>query len=327
MSELGSDQQEVFSTPSPQSPPSNELTAVPTLAPSAIDVDPFARAAAHMQMFEKLRDVAIRMTRPSDWHLFGDRVWPQRGAAEKIMRGLGLDLYVHRENGCPYSKRMASDEKGGYYIITVSGRIVGQWGSLEAMGFCTSRDQFFASDGTDDNGEKRYKPLSMVNEEHLIQAAYTNFVANAVMRYTGISMTTKEDLEKHYGTGKVSQHTYRDNKPKQTKEQTADDSALAKRAWEILLIVCEGAEHVAREKLKELSGFTGQDGKTVPGFTDIGKLRARRLQVTASIIDKKWDAWLKQKPEDERGFFVQLLEQKLKGGTDGDGNEGAPANS
>jgi len=301
--------------------PPNELMNLPTVAPTAIDVEPFARAAASLDMFNKLREIALKLCRPSDFHMFGDRPWPQRSACEKIMRACGLNVKLHRQaDGTPFIKKYSQDEKGGYYIITISGMISGQWGELEAMGFCSSRDQFFAREGADSEGNPVYKPLSQVNESDITQSAYTNFLANAVTRYTGLGGLTQEDLERHYGAGTVSSHTYRDNKPKQTKEATAADSEKAKRLWAILMIVTEGAEHDAKQLLKELSAFTGRDGKEVSGLTDVAKLSPGRLANTLRTAETRWEAWLK-KQGDERRFFEDLLVQRLQGGSDGDGQK------
>jgi hypothetical protein len=80
---------------------------------------------------------------------------------------------------------MAQDELGGYYIITVSGKIRGQWGDLEPSG---SRRAGISSSRPTARIQREtivYKPLSQVKEENIIQAAYTNFVANAVSSLRG----------------------------------------------------------------------------------------------------------------------------------------------
>lgn len=310
MSDLG-EQQEVFTAPPP-----NELRNLPTVRPEAVDVEPFARAAAHLQMFEKLRDIAVQMTKPTDWHLFGDKPWPMRGAAEKIMRGLGLNLEIYREAGVPYTKRMAQDDLGGYYIITVSGKVKGPWGDLDAMGFCSSRDQFFAADGYDTEGNMQFKPLSQIKEEHLIQAAYTNFVANAVMRYTGLSGCTQEDLEKHYGVGKVSQHKYAESSKKKTVTDTAERSSQMKELAAICMVMSGGIESDAAMACEAMSAFTGKDGKPVPGKRSPKDLSDGRLNATLRTARKEWKAFV-AKQGDQAGFYEDLLKQRLEGGKGG----------
>lgn len=298
----------------PFSPPGPDLVSVPMISPTAVSVDEFARAAAHLQMFDKLRDIALRLTRPSDWHFFGDRPWPQRGAIEKISRALGLNLKMHRtEDGTPYVKRFAQDEAGGYYIVTVSGTIKGEWGELEAMGFTTSRDLFFAADGKNSDGTVNYKPLSQIKEEHIIQAAYTNFVANAVMRYTGISGFTKDDLEKVYGIGTVGGHSYAESKAKATPQDAADRSAKMKELAAICMVMGDGIESEAAGILEAMSAFDGKEGKRVPGKRSVRDLTEGRLAATLNTARKEWTAFL-EKSGEKRGFLEDLLKEKLKGG-------------
>jgi hypothetical protein len=303
----GEPQSDIFSAPG------SELVAVPTVQ-TAVEIDAFTKAAVHLQMFEKLREVALKMTRPHDWHFFGDKPWPQRGAVEKISRALGLSLELQRQpDGTPYTKRMAQDELGGYYIITVSGKIRGQWGDLEAVGFTSSRDQFFAADGRDDEGNIVYKPLSQVKEENIIQAAYTNFVANAVSRYVGLSSYTREDLEKVYGKGTVSGHAYKESKAKTTTESVASSTSDMKRLWAICLVMSDGLESEAQSLLAQMSQFTGKDGKVIAGLRDVSKLSPGRLTNTLRTAEKWWKEFL-DKNGDQAGFYADLLQKRLAGG-------------
>lgn len=301
------------SPPISTAPPPNELVNLPTQTPAAVDIEPFAKAAAHLQMFEKLRDVALRMTRPSDWHLFGERPWPMRGACEKIARALGLNITIERDNGVPYTKRLNQDDLGGFYIITVTGKISGPWGELEAFGHTSSRDMFFAWDSK----EQAFKPLSQIKEEHLITAAYTNFIANAVMRYTGLSSVTQEDLNRVYGVGKVSQHKYAESAPKKTTTDVANRTAQMQELAAICMVMGGGTESEAALICEALSGFTGKDGKVVPGKRSPRDLTDGRLAVTLSSAKKEWESFLK-KQGDQRGFYESLLEQRLNGGKDGE---------
>lgn len=302
-------------------PPSGpDLMAITTIAPAAVEVDAFAKAAAHLQMFEKLRLFAIKLTRPTDWHMFGDRPWPMRGAIEKISRALGLNLKIERANGVPYVKTFSSDEKGAYYIITVSGTVSGEWGSLEAVGFCTSRDQFFAATKEKDTeGNVVWKQFFEIKEENIIQAAYTNFVANAIMRYTGISSFTRKDLEDVYGKGAVSEHAYASGQEKKTTADTGDRTEKLKRLNAILLVSCDGIETKAADLLEKLSGFTSaKDGKTVPGLRDASKLSDGRLNVTLRQAEEGWKSFIKGAGE-KAAFYEGLLKQRIEGGKNAGG--------
>lgn len=289
-----------------------ELVAVPTQVTQAVEVDAFAKAAAHLQMHDKLRDFALKTTRPTDWHCFGDKPWPQRGAAEKIMRGLGLNIKLHvQPDGKRYSKTFSQDADGAYYIVTVSGTISGPWGSLEVMGFTSSRDLFFASAGKDKDGRQLWKEAFEVKEENIIQAAYTNFIANAVMRYTGISGFTKEDLDAVYGAGKVSQHTYQQNAPKKTAADTTDLTQKRLELRAICLTMCEGVEHEAELLLEDMSKFTAKDGKLVAGVKRVERLTEGRLNVTHQTAKKRWEEFL-EKAGDKKGFYEGLLQSRMK---------------
>lgn len=293
--------------------PPPDLVSVPTIAPAAVEVEAFAKAAAHLQMFERLRDVALKMTRPSDWHYFGDRPWPQRSACEKIARAFGLNIKVNRtDDGVPYVKKFSQDEKGAYYLITVSGAISGPWGEIEAFGTTSSRDLFFAADGKDTEGNVIYKPFFEINEGNIAMAAYTNFVANAVMRYTGISGFTKADLDKVYGEGAVKGHTYAESKPKKTAEDVSDRSEKMKRLASLCMVMGEGVESEAAILCEAMSSFTAKDGKLVPGKRSPRDLTDGRLAVTLQTAEKEWEKFLTAKGE-KAGFYKDLLKHRLEG--------------
>jgi hypothetical protein len=310
---MSQEEPQVFSQPPP------DLVSVSTIAPAAVEVDAFVKAAAHLAMFEKLRTVALKLTRPTDWHQFGERPWPMRGAVEKISRALGLNIAVFRtEDGSPYTKRFSQDEKGAFYVVTVSGTVSGPWGTLEAMGFCTSRDQFFASDGKDANGEIVWKPFFEIKEENIIQSAYTNFVANAVMRYTGISAFTKADLDQAYGAGAVSGHVYAESKPKKTAADTDVRSAHMKELAAICMVMADGVESEAGIICESFSSFTSsKDGKLVPGKRSPRDLSDGRLNVTVQTARKEWESFLSKSGE-KRAFLEGLLRQRIEGSKPGE---------
>lgn len=142
-------------------------------------------------LFNRVMDVAIRATSPSDWIDQNGKPYLQGSGAEKVARRFGVRIYdvqIERED--------FEDENGKYYLYTTTGKAaLGDKDFIEAIGTCSSRDNFFGKKGG------QYKKIQDVDLPSVKKKSYTNFTGNAVTRLLGIRNLTWEELSK-YGIGR-----------------------------------------------------------------------------------------------------------------------------
>ncbi len=156
--------------------------------PQAIssDIDPLAIIERRNQMLERLLDYAIKATHAGQWTDQQGKPFPTAAAAEVMARRCAVRIKDVKKQ-----KIESQDDQGPFYmyLVEATASLPGEWDSLEAMGTCSSRDQFIGT-----NGAKRQ--LSEIDEGNILKAAYSNLVVNAVTRLLGVRNLTWEALGK-----------------------------------------------------------------------------------------------------------------------------------
>lgn len=157
------------------------------------ETDILALAEKRAVALEKMASLAITRTNASDWVDMQGKPYLSGSGSEKVARVFGVKIHSVKS-----AKTFSEDEQGAFYIYEYSGvaELPSKFDSIEAVGSCSSRDQFFAKKG----GER--KKLSQVDETNIMKAAYTNFLGNAITRLLGIRNLTWEEVEKLSG-GKI----------------------------------------------------------------------------------------------------------------------------
>ena len=166
----------------------NESNAVVN-AEVASPADALEIMQSRQVLFEKVMAVAIKATSPTDWIDQNGKPYLQGSGAEKVARRFGVKIYetaVEREE--------LEDEKGKYYLYTVSGKAaMSERDVIEAIGTCSSRDSFFSHGGKLSSAD--------VDIGNVKKSAYTNFMGNAITRLLGIRNLSWDELAK-YGVTK-----------------------------------------------------------------------------------------------------------------------------
>ena len=143
-------------------------------------------AEQRVNQLQRVLGVSLKVTNSQDWVDQQGKPYLMASGAEKIARLFGL-----RIKDVKSEKRASSDEKGNFYFYVYTGIVEMGNGkdSIEAVGTCSSKDQFFAKV----KGE--LKPLSEIDETNIMKAAYTNMIANGITRLLGIRNLTWEQLK------------------------------------------------------------------------------------------------------------------------------------
>lgn len=147
--------------------------------------DLIASAERRIAQIDKIITLSIRRTNENDWVDQNGKPYLTASGAEKIARLFGISWKILKSE-----KVMSTDEKGSFYFYQVTGvyTLGGGKDSVESVGTCSSKDQFFAKHKV--NGESVLKPLSEVDETNIMKAAYSNCVANGITRLLGIRNLT-----------------------------------------------------------------------------------------------------------------------------------------
>lgn len=157
--------------------------------------DLIASAERRIAQIDKIITLSIRRTNENDWVDQQGKPYLTASGAEKIARLFGISWKILKSE-----KILTSDEKGQFYFYQVTGvfTLGGGKDSVESVGTCSSKDQFFAKHTiTNESGEKEkvLKPLSEVDETNIMKAAYSNCVANGITRLLGIRNLTWEQVK------------------------------------------------------------------------------------------------------------------------------------
>jgi hypothetical protein len=150
------------------------------------EIDPLAIIERRNQMLERLLDYAIKATHAGQWTDQQGKPFPTAAAAEVMARRCAVRISNVRKQ-----KMESQDDLGPFYmyLVEATASLPGEWDSLEAMGTCSSRDQFIGTNGTKHQ-------LSDIDEGNILKAAYSNLIVNAVTRLLGVRNLTWEALGK-----------------------------------------------------------------------------------------------------------------------------------
>lgn len=224
------------------------------------------RADKQVEILRKVLGIALKRLNPSDWLDQSGKPYLGASGAEKLMPVFGISL---KDTSC--EKSYYEDDEGAYYVYTHKGTFYWAGGSIEAIGVCSSRDKFFAWDSK----EKKYNPLSRVEDPDIKKSSYSNMMMNGVTRLLGIRNLTWDELAQ-FGIKKDSAQSVQYG----GKQTTPDETKLQNEVGQMCLEMAYNDKDKAAAILEELTQFQGKDGKTVAGVKNIRRLTGKRLEIT-----------------------------------------------
>ena len=237
--------------------------------------DGFTLAERRNDLFEKVKTIALKSTNVRDWIDQNGNPFLQGSGAEKVMRTFGLrvwDVKSERFN--------VEDEKGSYYYFRYSAKVgFSEREYIEAVGTCSSRDQFFAIR----NGQ--LLPMAEVDITNIEKSAYTNCISNGVKRFLGIRSVTWEEIESIVGVRRDQVQRVEYQKGQKSSLWTAEHQVMAKRIGNFLLAEADGNKEMASSRLEKLTAFKGKEGD-VPGKRELKHLSGRQVEILFSKLQK-----------------------------------------
>jgi len=227
----------------------------PLAIPGTADPDEMlALLERRANVLGRLLDVAIKATHPGQWTNQGGKPYPTAAAAEVMARRCLVSL-----RDVKYSKIESTDEKGQYYLYVCTGtfKLPGENDSVEAIGTCSMRDQFFSQ------AHGKDVPQSKIDEGNIMKSAYSNMMVNGVTRLLGVRNLTWERLEA-LGIRMADTQSVDYKKGSAGSDQTADDPMIPR-------------------------GFGKWGGKRLSEIND--KDLADLLKACQENVDKKDEKW------------------------------------
>jgi hypothetical protein len=237
--------------------------------------DFMAIAVQRNKAFEQIREMALKATNALDWIDQEGSPFLQGSGAEKVARRFGLKIWnVRREK---FSER---DDQGEYYYFRYTSTV--GWGteSVDAVGTCSSRDQFFGKR----NGQ--WLPLAEVDITNIEKSAYTNCISNGVQRFLGIRNVTWEEVEKLTGVKREQVQKVEYAKGQKSSQWTPEHHDMAKRIGNYLLAEADGNKDLAASALEKLTAFKGKDGD-VPGKRKLENLSGKQIEILFGKLGAK----------------------------------------
>jgi hypothetical protein len=230
-------------------------------------------AMARAEIVEKMRELAIKSTKPNDWINYGDKPGISGPGAERAARTIGLIAFDVRAS--------TEDLPDSEYIIYMNGKMGFRGGEyIEATGSCCSTKPFFTAKAKD----------SPVNPGDIHKNALTNFYVNGVTRFLGLRGLTWEDL-KEIGGEKFTPDKAQtiDYKSAKNIERTEEDSNVLGVVWEWLLEMNVGDVANAKKQLQKLTAFSD-----FPGYTNIKKVSPKMVDKLSKKVEKLYENWGKE---------------------------------
>jgi hypothetical protein len=165
-------------------PENKEIVVVPGQSLAEVTDDIIASAERRIANIEKIIGLALRITNEHDWVDQQGKPYLTASGAEKIARLFGVCW-----SNIKTEKILTEDEKGKFYFYQTSGIFSLRNDKVEAVGTCSSKDQFFAKRGG------QLLPLSDVDETNIMKASYSNCTVNGITRLLGLRNLTWEQVE------------------------------------------------------------------------------------------------------------------------------------
>jgi hypothetical protein len=270
--------------------PSPEMSLI-SLPERGISIEKdLAELEKNIQFFNRIKVIALKLTKPSDWVDMGGQPYLMDRGTENVAIAFGVDI-----SDLKLSMEWAEDTRGRYYAFTATGkaysRKLGRY--VEDIGVCSQRDKFFGMFG------KEFKEIQDVDMANIRRKAVTNLYNRLIKRVIGLMGVTFDDLAQagisREGIGKVE---YKGGAQKGAANLPAE--ALKKRdeIWKWLMECADGDEAQASKFLEQISYFKDDEGKD------------HKLSDIKSLVSEKWIASLHKKAKTFYDKAMAVFQEK-----------------
>ena len=209
-----------------------------------------------VDLFNKVKTISIRLTKPTDWMFHGETPYLMDKGAENLAIAWGIDI-----SDVKLTREIEHDSNGAYINFTASGKAyskrLGRY--VEEIGSCSQRDEFFGKIGD------RIRPIDEIDINDLKKGAITNLYNRASKRICAMANMTAEDLSAAgLDVAKIGKVEYRKGVRKADAALLdAESLEIREAVWKLCLSLAYGKTDGALTFLKQESSFKASDGKDV----------------------------------------------------------------
>lgn len=159
------------------------------IADNLLSAEAISRAELMVEGVKRIKAISAKVTNANDWTIQNGNPYLQNTGCMKIAQLWGVNF--KERVFIPESGELRQDDKGVYYLFTVQGRAEFKGRTIEDVGTCSTRDEFFGT-RKDERGIKQYKPLHEVDLENIKKKAVTNLQGRLLKKILGLSYTMEE---------------------------------------------------------------------------------------------------------------------------------------
>jgi len=246
-----------------------------------------------IELFNRIKIVALKLTKPTDWVDQGASMYLMDRGAENIAIAFGVDI-----SDVSMTLEWAEDAKGRYYMYIAKGKAyskrLGRW--VEDYGVCSQRDKFFGMIGG------KLKEIEEVDKANILRKATTNLYNRLIKRVVGLSGVTIDDLKASgMDTTKIGHVEYKGRAQKAAAALSPAAKEQRDKLWNMILEIAVGDEDEARLILKRISRFEDKD-KNIHELEDIERLTSEKwIASLYGKTKKEWEKVLKERGVREPG--------------------------
>jgi hypothetical protein len=239
-----------------------------------------AEIEKNVEFFNRVKIVALKLTKPTDWVDQGGSMYLMDRGAENIAIAFGVDI-----SDVGVKMEWAEDPKGRYYSYVATGKAyskkLGRY--VEDIGVCSQRDRFFGMVGG------KLKEIEDVDAANIRRKAVTNLYSRLIKRVIGLSGVTADDLKAAgIDPGKIGKIEYRGGGQRSQAELTPEEKDVRAKLGNMLLMMANNDKAEASKLLEKYSFWKDGDGKE-HSASSLEKMSAKWIQSTYGKAKKDYE--------------------------------------
>lgn len=162
----------------------------PALPLALVDVDhrlteeDIKKAEQMVESIKRITLISLKVTNHADWSLQSGRPYLENSGCMKVANVWGINFKDRKF--VPEGGERHQDDRGQYILFTVQGKAEFRGRTIDDIGTCSTRDDFFGKKGG------TLKPLEDVDLENIKKKAVTNLQGRLLKKILGLNPTMEE---------------------------------------------------------------------------------------------------------------------------------------
>jgi len=235
-----------------------------------------AEIEKNIEFFNRVKIVALKMTKISDWIDQGGSPYLMDRGAENVAIAFGVDI-----SDVQLRMEWAEDGRGRYYTFIASGKAYAKKLAryVEDIGVCSQRDRFFGMLGG------KFKEIDQVDMANIRRKAVTNLYSRLIKRVIGLMGVTFDDLKlAGMDVSKIQKVEYKGGAQKGAEPMSGGAAEAKEKLIQMLNMMANGDKEAIANLLEKFSSWN--EIETLPdGQKKKGKLHSVR---DISKLSEKW---------------------------------------